>query len=142
MKVSILLALLCSLLLTACSSKDWREREFNSIELGMSKSEVLDQAGPPHWSDRYDGYDRWIYYMNPERKHQERVVYFKQGVVIQKGLKEKPFLSAEEMEEVKAPRIKTKPYKRKYSDEQLKKIIKKEIQKKEGKPKESKLKKI
>ena len=112
------------------------------IEIGMSKSEVLDVAGPPHWSDRYDGYDRWTYYMNPIRKQQEKIVYFRQGLVIQKGLKEKPLLTAEEMEEIKKPRVKTKPYQRKYSDEQLRGLIKQEIRKESQKKKTKKASKL
>lgn len=133
------------LVITSCNSVGRRTQEFEKIELGMVKSEVLDVAGPPFWSDRYEGMDRWIYYMEPNTKQIEKVVYFKEGQVFQKGYREKPTLSAEEMEEIKKPRVKTstdeKTFTPKYSDEELRQIIKKEINKQQPK-KETNLKKL
>lgn len=120
---------------TACSSKDKIQKEFNAIEIDMVKSEVLEVAGPPYWSDRKDGQDRWIYYLKPEDKSTERVVYFEDNKVVAKGLKKKARLSAEEMESIKADRPPKVIYKRKVSDEQLRNIIKKEVQKEEKKKK-------
>ena len=121
---------------SACSSKDRRKNEYRKITMGMSKSEVLDTAGTPDWSDRRQGHDRWIYYLNPIRKEQERLVYFKDGVVVYKGDRIKPQLSAEEMDAIKKPRIQTKPFKRSYSKKQLRRLIKKSIQEDKAKKKE------
>ena len=137
--MKVILSALILLVLLGCNSAEKRKMEFEKIELGMIKSEVLEVAGPPFWSDRSNGMDRWIYYMEPDTKQIEKVVYFKEGRVFQKGVRQKPTLTAEEMEEVKKPRVKStnvKPYERKYSDDELKKIIKKEIKKQ--KPKKSK----
>ena len=106
-------------------------QEFSSIQIGMAKSEVLEVAGPPHWSDRYKEFDRWTYYMKPENKQTERVVYFKNGKVFQKGERIRPLLTAEEAEVLKQPRPKEqKIFKPKLNEQQLRKVIKKEIKKK------------
>lgn len=128
--------LLCGVLfLTSCQTD--RVAEYDAVEIGMAKSEVLDIAGPPHWSDHTEGHDRWIYYMKPETRQQERIVYFQHGMVVKKGLREKPVLTAQEMEEIKKPRQKKIMFKPKYTDEQLKKIIKKEIKQKGREEKEN-----
>lgn len=117
------------LFIIACSSSNQRQLEFQKIQIGMVKSEVIATAGPPYWSDRKQGQDRWIYYMNPKDREIERVVYFEDGRVVSKGLRKKPLLSAEEMEAIKADPVNPRPHKRKVSDKELKKIIKKELQK-------------
>ena len=124
-------------IVVGCSTPD-RKSEFAAIEIGMVKSEVLDAAGPPHWSDRQSigdhSYDRWFYYMEPEARQAERVVYFLKGKVFQKGERIKPALSAEEMEEIKKPRVKKpKAFTPSMSEEELRQAIKKEIKKQEKK---------
>ena len=115
---------------SACSSSQWRQQEFSDIRMGMKKSEVIEVAGPPHWSDRYRGLDRWAYYLEPGDRQTERVVYFKDGKVLQKGERNKPLLSAEEADSIKEPRpAKQKPFKPSMTEDQLRKEIKKEIKK-------------
>jgi outer membrane protein assembly factor BamE (lipoprotein component of BamABCDE complex) len=129
-----LLVFIFLIVLNACATGDFREREFEEISIGMVKSEVLQTAGPPHWSDRNKGLDRWFYYMKPEDRQTERVVYFRKGRVVQKGERMKPLLTAEEVEELKdPPRKQQKPFKMKYTEDQLRQVIKKEIEKEEGK---------
>ena len=128
-------------LVAACSSQQTRIEEFNSIQLGMVKSDVIAKAGAPYWSDRKKGQDRWIYYMNPKDREQEKVVYFEDGKVVAIGARKKSTLSADEMDAIKEKKIKTKPHKRKYSDKELKQIIKKEL-KKSKKKSETKFEKI
>ncbi len=99
--------------------------------MGMVKSEVLQLAGPPHWSDRWQGHDRWIYYMKPEDRQTERVVYFRQGKVVLTGERIQPVLSAQEMDELKKPRLKksSKEFQPSLSEDELREAIKKEIKK-------------
>ena len=132
--MKLLLIGLC-LLIVSCSSRDKRQEEFKNIEIGMVKSEVLDVAGPPYWSDRKNNEDRWIYYMDPEDKDTERIVYLKNNKVVRKGLRELPLLSAEEMEAIKKERPDLKPHKPSVSEEELREIIKKEIEKENPSPK-------
>ena len=123
------------LLLSACTSGKKRQQEFESIQIGMVKSEVLEVAGPPHWSDRSGELDRWIYYMKPEDKQTERIIYFRRGKVFQKGLRKKPALTAEEMEQVKQPRVIYKASKPSLSKSQLREVLKKEVEQKTPKKK-------
>ncbi len=119
------------LILTHCSHSEYSRRlEFESIKMGMVKSEVLDSAGPPHWSDRNKGMDRWFYYLEPGDRQTEKVVYFKEGRVFRKGLRDQPLLTAEEAEEIKRPKVPLpKPFKPSMTEKQLRKAIKKEIKK-------------
>lgn len=127
-------------LLVQCSSTIERRRaEFEAVKIGMVKSEVLDVAGPPFWSDHNDGFDRWIYYMEPEGRQSEKIIYFQNGTVVRKGLREKPVLTAEEMEEIKKPKPeKMKPFTPTYNQKELRKVIKKAVDKEEKKKKPKK----
>lgn len=124
------LQFIVAFMLISCQSIDKNKSDFADIQLGMTKAEVISATGAPYWSDRKRGEDRWIYYMNPKTREDERVVYFHNNKVVRKGERIKPILSAEEMEQIKRQRTKTKPYKPKLSEEQLEKIIKKEIEQK------------
>ena len=111
--------------------------------MGMSKSKVLEVAGPPHWSDRHAGMDRWIYYMKPEDKQTEKVVYFRQGQVFQKGQRIKPVLTADEMDEINQPKPPTlKKFKPSMSESQVREAIKKEMRKQKKKKKNHKFESI
>ncbi len=138
--------LLTSLLFvfSACSVTNNRKAEFAAIEMGMVKSEVLEVAGPPHWSDRWKGHDRWIYYMVPEDRQTERVVYFRGGKVVLTGERIKPLLTAEEMDSLKEPRLKesTKNFQPSMNEEELRKAIKKEIEKEDKKKPKPKFEKL
>ncbi len=122
------------------SDYEQRKAEFDAVEIGMVKSEVLDIAGPPHWSDHKHDHDRWIYYMKPEGRQSEKIIYFRKGVVVRKGLREKPVLTPEEMDEIKKPKpIKPKPFTPTYTKEELRKVIKKAVDEEEKrKPKDRK----
>lgn len=120
------------LLLTACQTSSERLiKEYEAIQLGMNKSEVLHVAGNPAWSDRMDGQDRWIYYLNPQDQSSEQIVFFENGKVVSKGPRNKPELSAEEMDQLKENEL--APHKPKYSDEELKSILKKEVEREKSK---------
>ena len=133
-----LLSIAILLTLVSCSSSaDKRQREFDEVRIGMIKAEVIEVVGPPHWSDHKRGLDRWFYYMKPNKKQNEKIIFFVKGKVYRKGHREKPTLTAEEMEEIKRPRVIYKKHKPSVSKEELRKILKKEIQKDASKPKKT-----
>ncbi len=125
------------LLLMSCQLWTSRQDEFNDVQLGMTKPQVIEVLGSPSWSDRKNGEDRWIYFLDPQNRSSERLVYFKKGVVSRKGLRDKPMLTAEEMDALKKERPQSFTHKPSVSEKELRKIIKKEIEKKEGSQKEN-----
>lgn len=127
-KISILL--LC--FLASCHTLNDRRQDFALVKRGMTKPQVMDTLGSPSWSDRKQGEDRWIYFLDPHDRSTERIVYFRKGTVSRKGLRDKPPLSAEEMEQVKADRPLQMEHTPRLNEEQLREVIKKEIEKKEG----------
>lgn len=139
MKYFLVLPLLLSL---SCSVTTQRQKNFAAIQVGMLKSEVLDIAGTPYWSDRKKNQDRWFYYINPEDKDTERVVYFRHNKVIQKGLRQKSLLTAEEMEQVKVEPTQPKSHQPSISDQELRQMIRKEIKKQDKKKKNDNFEKI
>ena len=126
----ILISLLLTLLV-GCQSSHRRQNEFNSIEMGMRKRDVLNIAGNPRHTDRKSGTDRWYYYLIQDDPESQRVIHFKNSKVIYKGQRTEPRLTAEEADSIKAPRdTKIQPYIRSLSDKELKDLIKKDLRKK------------
>ena len=122
--------------LVSCNLVETREQEFESIKKGMTKSEVLGAAGSPHWSDRKDGQDRWLYYINPHDRNTEKIVYFENNKVIEKGYRKKMSPSAEETELLKAGSTHLGPHNPLPSEKELRELIKEEVKKKsKSKPK-------
>lgn len=128
--------------LAACHTLNDRRQDYARVDVGMSKPQVMDTLGPPSWSDRRKGEDRWIYFLDPHDRTTERIVYFRDGIVTRKGPRDAPKLTAEEMEEIKAERPLEMDHQPSLSDEELKKVIKKEIEEKEGRQKPSQFEKL
>jgi outer membrane protein assembly factor BamE (lipoprotein component of BamABCDE complex) len=120
-------------LLVSCQSPQKRIDEFNKVHIGMVKSEVIAVAGHPYWSDRKMGQDRWIYFMNPKDREDERIVYFENNKVVEMGLRNQSLFSADELEQIKSQNTKQNTYKIKFSDKELKIILQKEVEKNEKK---------
>lgn len=129
------------LVLVGCASPHPPDDEFNKISLGMLKSEVLDVAGTPRWTDRHKGQDVWIYLMKPNDRSSEQLVYFEDGKVVQKGTRNTPALTADEMDSIKNDSGKPITYKPSLSEEELRKVIKKEVEEKNP-PKKEKFEKL
>ena len=117
-----------------CQANQKRLDDYNNIELGMRKRDVLDVAGNPRFTDRRDSVDRWYYYLVPEDPKSVRVVHFKENIVIYKGEHVEPSLTAAEADALKEPE--PPAYIRTLSDEELKEMIKKDIRKEKKKKKE------
>jgi len=97
------------LILTLASCQTPRHKEFDRVRLGMLKTDVIDVAGGPTRSQRWQGRDRWIYQYEPGPSQQlTREVHFVDGKVIYAGPPIAPAVSAEEQdrinEQASAPR--------------------------------------
>jgi outer membrane protein assembly factor BamE (lipoprotein component of BamABCDE complex) len=115
-------------LLISCQLFTSREEEFGQVEIGMSKAQVIETLGSPSWSDRKNEEDRWIYFLDPHDRNSERIVYFQNNLVVRKGLRDEPALSAEERDSLKEPRPVNYQIQPRGKDE-LRKSIKKEVEK-------------
>jgi outer membrane protein assembly factor BamE (lipoprotein component of BamABCDE complex) len=86
---------ICLMSLTACQST--RYKDFQSIREGWGKDEVLEAAGPPNRSKRFNGKDRWIYvFKNKNSVSTVREVHFSAGHVVYVGAAVEPEQTAEE----------------------------------------------
>jgi len=74
--------------------------EFSRINLGQDKSDVIEHAGGPSWSDRKNGLDRWTYIIFQDGVRLERQVLFSEGIVAYVGDPVEPFISAEEQDQI------------------------------------------
>ena len=74
-----------ALMLPSCVTP--RFREFDRVQEGMPKWEVLDAAGSPSRTQRWQGRDRWIYVMwdAPGEKRRIREVHFEDGLAVYVG---------------------------------------------------------
>lgn len=86
-----------SLALSACTTIPYND--FQDVQTGMNKSEVLHAAGNPTYTRHQDGKDRWIYLFDeaPEGSH-EKEIQFVHNRVVYVGEKIKPELSAAEQD--------------------------------------------
>ena len=80
MKKVILLNLLLSGGLFACSTP--MSQLIQDIQLGMSKSEVIEKLGNPRRTYRYQGINRWVYQVNHKNVSE---IHFKRSKVIYVG---------------------------------------------------------
>lgn len=85
-----------ALALTACQTS--RLKEFESVKLGMTKSEVLEATGNPTVTRRWQGKDRWIYKFAADDIESVREVHFENGSAVYVGEKVKPAVSAAEQD--------------------------------------------
>lgn len=85
------------LLLVGCQSP--RHESFKDVKPGMEKDVVLESAGGPYTSRRWNGKDRWIYeYRNTPNGPVTKEVHFKDGKVVYSGDKVVPAVSAAEQD--------------------------------------------
>lgn len=77
-----------------------RTRSFDGLRQGMTKAEVLDQAGGPDRSMRWQGMDRWIYVLRDDPAGpQVREVHFENGHAIYVGAQVLPKVSASDQDQ-------------------------------------------
>lgn len=123
-----------AVIFAGCTTSEKRLNDYNNIEIGMRKRDVLDAAGNPRFTDRRDSVDRWYYYLVPEEPSSMKVVHFKDNIVIYKGDHVEPSLTAKDADRLKEPE--PPPYIRTMSDEELKEVIKKDIRRDKKKKQE------
>lgn len=80
---SLLPLLLLSWTLTACQGSPLRD--FEGIQLGMDKHQVLEKMDSPNASTRFHGRDRWIYSFYDHNIRFDKEVHFLRGVVVYSG---------------------------------------------------------
>lgn len=87
-------------LLVGCQTP--KLQEYEKINVGIEKHDVLELVGSPNTTERDDGTDRWIYWLYekdvPVRLTKE--VHFKEGVVTYKGDPIPPIISAEQQDSI------------------------------------------
>lgn len=83
-----------SFALLACTT-NMRE-QFQRVQVGMEKDEVLALMDSPQRTQRWHGMDRWTYIFYDENHRQEKEVHFSQGRANYVGDTYKPEISAEE----------------------------------------------
>ncbi len=119
--------------LAGCNLAEIRKQELGNIKNSMTKSEVLGTVGPPHWSDWKNGQDRWFYYMDPHDRRTERIIYFENNKVVDKGYRENTSSGEVEIPETDNP-FHSPIISPIISEKELRKLIKEEIKKKTKSP--------
>lgn len=95
------LLLACLAVLSGCQTP--RHLEFDAIREGMVKGDVIQAAGNPTRTQRWQGKDRWIYVYYPDEKTVDlKEVHFLEGRVTHKGTPPIPPTSAEEQDRINA----------------------------------------
>ncbi|MCM2282574.1 MAG: hypothetical protein NDI61_12090 [Bdellovibrionaceae bacterium] len=95
------LAPLACLFFVGCQTP--KHVEFTRIKEGMVKGDVVEAAGNPSRTQRWQGKDRWIYELYPDGVHADiREVHFTEGRVTYIGTPTVPEVSAEEQDRLNA----------------------------------------
>lgn len=90
---------LALLTLTLFSCTTPRQSGFEKIKIGMDKSSVLDIAGSPNKTQRWQGKDRWTYtYLLSDTNAEIKEIHFEEGRVVYVGGKVYPAVSAAEQD--------------------------------------------
>jgi hypothetical protein len=89
----------CLTCLVGCQTP--RHVEFQQVRQGMEKDLVIEAAGGPEKSRRWQGKDRWIYeFSETPEGPQTREVHFEDGRAVYVGTKIPPVISAEEQDRI------------------------------------------
>jgi outer membrane protein assembly factor BamE len=96
----ILILVSLALYSTGCASTDIRD--FEKIQVGMDKDDVLKIMGSPNKSERWKGMDRWTYVLWNDNQDGRREVHFNEGRATYVGDMVKPEISAEEQDRLNA----------------------------------------
>lgn len=96
-RLSIAFSLLV-LALTQSACQSSAKKDFERIQTGMEKVEVLDIMGDPQRKRRSQSVDHWTYVFYDEKKRVEKEVQFADGVATYVGDVKVPTVSAEEQD--------------------------------------------
>ena len=89
-----------SFCLWACESAPLKQ--FEKVNLGHDKSDVLEIMGGPTYSARRNGMDRWTYVIYQDGIRLERQIEFLDGIALYKGNPKEPFITADEQDQLNA----------------------------------------
>jgi outer membrane protein assembly factor BamE len=95
--VRLLIFLFMISMLSACQSNP--KKQFESLKMGMEKTDVLEEMGTPWTTTRLHGKDRWIYVYYDDGIRYEKEVHFLNGAAVYIGDTWKP--AEEKQAEVK-----------------------------------------
>lgn len=73
-------------------------KEFERVEKGMEKAQVIDIVGSPNRTQRWRGMDRWTYIFYDSQLQAVREVHFDQGKAAYVGAQYVPQVSAEQQD--------------------------------------------
>src|SRR4051812_19477413 len=79
----IYLFLIGLLILSSCATTELKQ--YNQVQKGMDKDQVLSIMGSPRHNLRRDGVDRWTYEFYDSGKFYKKEVHFKDGIAIYVG---------------------------------------------------------
>ena len=82
-RLSIIAILFIGLISAGCQTS--MIKQFNQVESGMDKDDVLEIMGSPTRSERFHGKDRWTYVFYDQQIRHEKEVQFFQGNAIYVG---------------------------------------------------------
>jgi outer membrane protein assembly factor BamE len=94
---SLFLMLPISLMLNACATN--MGRQFERVQVGMEKDQVLALMDSPQRTQRWKGLDRWTYIFYVDGVRQEKEVQFRQGTATYAGPPPKPEITAQEIDQ-------------------------------------------
>jgi hypothetical protein len=93
------LVLLSALMLSGCQS--YGPRNFENLHVGMEKSAVVETAGSPTITRRWEGKDRWIYeYRDRTDKVVVKEIHFENGKSVYVGPPPPPTITASEQDKI------------------------------------------
>ena len=95
MKYAVL-SLLSVLLFIGCATT--QKQQFEKVQMGMEKDQVLALMESPQRTQRWHGMDRWTYIYYEDNQRVEKEVQFSEGKATYVGDVFKPAVSAEEQD--------------------------------------------
>lgn len=97
MKFSLLFLLSC-LFLSGCAYS--QKKQFDKVQVGMEKNDVLELMDSPQRTQRWHGMDRWTYIFYENDQRQEKEVHFSDGKANYVGEVFQPKVSASEQDQM------------------------------------------
>ena len=95
---NLVLALISIFLFAGCSLS--QKKQFEHVQVGMDKGEVLGLLESPQRTQRWHGMDRWTYIFYDENQRQEKEVHFQEGRANYVGDVYVPAVSADQQDKL------------------------------------------
>lgn len=93
---NLVLLFIMMLLLTGCTIS--QKKQFEKVEVGMEKDQVLGLLDSPQRTQRWHGLDRWTYIFYDENHRLEKEVHFNEGKASYVGDTYAPPISANDQD--------------------------------------------